>query len=84
MNGQEEMVPGQLVPIPNNILDLPGRKSDARYELVFLATDLLALGSRSYHVTVDARRSFKSYTSLYVAIPAPEDVTVSTNDWKLR
>lgn len=84
VNGQEEMVPGQLVPIPNNILDLPGRKSDARYELVFLATDLLALGSRSYHVTVDARRSFKSYTSLYVAIPAPEDVTVSTNDWKLR
>lgn len=85
MNGRDEVVLSQLVPVPDSVLNLPGRKSDARYEFVFPAADLPALGSRSYYVTVDPHRSFESKpASLHIAIPAPEDVIVSTDDWKLR
>lgn len=37
----------QLVPIPNSVHAIPGRKSNATYELVFLAS-LPPLGYKSY------------------------------------
>lgn len=42
----EEMI-SQLVPIPNSVHAIPGRKSNATYELVFLAS-LPPLGYKSY------------------------------------
>lgn len=37
----------QIVPIPNSVYAIPGRKSNAMYELVFLAS-LPPLGYKSY------------------------------------
>lgn len=41
----------QLVPIPNAVREVPGRKSIAFYELVFLATEVPGLGFKSYYVS---------------------------------
>lgn len=40
----------QLVPIPESVLQLKFRKSEAKYDLVFYATQLPALGYRSYYI----------------------------------
>ena len=84
VNGRSEAVPGQLVPIPGSVLNLPGRQSSAKFEFIFLAADLPALGSRSYYVTLDANQSFELDQTNTFAIPAAQDVVVSTKDWKLR
>lgn len=39
----------QIVPIPSSVHAIPGRKSNAMYELVFLAS-LLPLGYKSYAI----------------------------------
>lgn len=40
----------QLVPIPQSVLDMPGRESSATQELVFKAKDLPPLGFKTYYV----------------------------------
>ena len=40
----------ELVPIPKFLLNVDGRTSDATHELVFLASQLPALGSKSFYV----------------------------------
>ena len=40
----------QVVPLPDEILNIPGRQSEARAELVFIAKNLPPLGFRSYYV----------------------------------
>lgn len=41
----------QAVPIPEAIKKIPGRVSQAEYEIVFLAEALPPLGFKSYYVT---------------------------------
>lgn len=52
----------QLVPIPDSVLILPGRNSAALYDLVFQATNLPALGLRSYYVTKLAQDNGRKVT----------------------
>jgi len=44
------IIPSELVPIPDFIRTLPGRNSSATHELVFLASQLPPLGSKSYYI----------------------------------
>lgn len=47
----------QILPIPEPVMHLPGRVlSTARYELVFKADNLPALGFRSFYVSRDGKR----------------------------
>ena len=41
----------QLVPIPDAVSQIPGRNSNTKVELVFVATSLPPLGFTSYYVT---------------------------------
>lgn len=41
----------QLVPIPQPVIEIPGRVSPATMELVFYAKDLPPLGFRSYYIS---------------------------------
>ena len=45
-----EPIPSDLMPIAEYVKSLPGRKSSATHELVFLASQLPPLGSKSYYV----------------------------------
>ncbi|XP_049857093.1 lysosomal alpha-mannosidase-like [Schistocerca gregaria] len=56
-NGNEQII--QLVPIPDAIYKVPGRDSNATQEIVFQATDVPALGYRSYYVS--STRQERSY-----------------------
>ncbi|KAF2897558.1 hypothetical protein ILUMI_08618 [Ignelater luminosus] len=47
-NGKD--LPIQMVPIPDSIKKIPGRQSNAMYEIIFLASDLPPLGFKSYYV----------------------------------
>lgn len=40
----------ELVPLPEQIVDLKGRESNAMYELMFIANNVLPLGLVNYHV----------------------------------
>lgn len=42
-----------LVPVPSQVLNIPGRKSSAEYEAAFLVSDIPALGFRSYYVKIE-------------------------------
>ncbi|KRT79199.1 glycoside hydrolase [Oryctes borbonicus] len=44
-------VPTQLMPIPNTILNIPGRVSASTVELIFVAKDVPPLGFLSFYVT---------------------------------
>lgn len=44
-------LPTQVVPIPQGVRNIPGRFSAAKYELVFLASDIPPLGFKTYHVS---------------------------------
>lgn len=43
-------MPHELVPLPEQIVRLNGRESNAAYELMFVAKDVLPLGLVNYHV----------------------------------
>jgi len=44
------------MPIPSFVELIPGRNSSSDHELIFLATKIPPLGSRSYYVEVSASR----------------------------
>ena len=48
LNSQNNKVETQLVPIPEEVLRIPGRNSAARYELVFYAENIPGLGSKTF------------------------------------
>lgn len=69
-----KLLPSQFVPIPQAILQLEFRNSSALYELVFYATQLPALGYRSYYIRTVTTTNMKpqpqppstsSYTNVY-------------------
>ena len=43
-------ISSDLIPIPSFVKNVPGRNSSATHELVFLATKLPPLGSKSYYI----------------------------------
>jgi len=44
----------ELVPLPEFVKNLPGRMSQATHELVFLASQLPPLGSKSFHISTSS------------------------------
>lgn len=42
-----------LVPVPSQVLNVPGRKSSAEFEAAILVSDIPALGFRSYYVKIE-------------------------------
>lgn len=44
-------IPTQLMPIPSTIMNIPGRKSAATVELIFIAENLPPLGFLSFYVS---------------------------------
>ncbi|XP_054258367.1 lysosomal alpha-mannosidase isoform X2 [Macrosteles quadrilineatus] len=48
---QGQSIPVQIVPVPEPVVNVPGRFSDASVELVFRVVDLPPLGFRSYYVS---------------------------------
>lgn len=50
MDYRNVSVESQIVPIPDEVLALPFRKSNAMYEIVFLATEVPPLGYKSYFI----------------------------------
>ncbi|XP_055848477.1 lysosomal alpha-mannosidase isoform X1 [Episyrphus balteatus] len=48
---REVAIESQIVPIPESIRSLKFRNSDAKYELVFMASELPPLGYKSYYIT---------------------------------
>ncbi|XP_037050772.1 lysosomal alpha-mannosidase-like [Bradysia coprophila] len=50
-DASNNVIPSQLVPIPQSIIDLPHREGTSRNELVFYAKDVPAVGYRSYFVS---------------------------------
>ena len=50
LNFVGKIVPSQLMPIPSFISSIPGRNSTANHTLIFLATQVPPLGSKSYFV----------------------------------
>ena len=62
----------QIVPVPSAVKKIPGRKSSASYELIFLATDLPSLGYQCFYVSkrrketeIDSRKSKKNTHSWF-------------------
>lgn len=50
LDPEGKVIPSQLVPIPSFVLNLPGRISSATRELVFHASNVPPLGSKSFYV----------------------------------
>ncbi len=48
------------MPIPNFVASIPGRNSSANHELIFLASKVPPLGSKSYFIEVSASRRTSS------------------------
>lgn len=53
-DGNEQAI--QLVPVPDSVSVIPGRNSNATYEIVFKAEDIPALGYQSYYVTSQSKK----------------------------
>lgn len=56
-----EAIPSDLMPIAEFVKSLPGRKSSATHELVFLASQLPPLGGKSYYIesTIKDERKYR-------------------------
>ena len=54
-----------VFPLPEPILTLPGRNSNAAYQVHFIAKDLAPLGFAAYHVTVGGKRNVKKYSTAH-------------------
>ncbi|RXG52060.1 Lysosomal alpha-mannosidase [Armadillidium vulgare] len=61
---QGNFLESQIVPLPNQILNLPGRTSTAGYDIVFYAEDIPALGALQYLVEVAAEDSSTKRSSV--------------------
>jgi len=73
------IVVSELVPLPEFVKNLPGRVSQATHELVFLASQLPPLGSRSFHVSTSFMRGKSSKTRSELN-DEPKNGTSATTD----
>jgi lysosomal alpha-mannosidase len=60
-----KQVKTQLVPIPQPVIEVPGRVSPATMELVFNAKDLPPLGFRSYYISRSNHINHSSQHKMY-------------------
>ncbi len=67
------------MPIAEYVKNLPGRESSATHELVFLASQLPPLGSKSYYV--EAKLSGESNSESF---PLPTELISGKDDGKLE
>jgi len=51
-NSDGESLNVELVPIPLEVLNLPGRRSNAEFDAVFLVSDIPALGFRAFYLQI--------------------------------
>lgn len=65
----EVEIESQIIPIPDQVLQLEFRKSKAIYELVFLATELPPMGYKSYYIQKTSKKRMK---------PVPDQENVSS------
>jgi lysosomal alpha-mannosidase len=79
---QGRLVTSQLIPLPESVLRLPGRTSEATHDLVFHAVDLPPLGLRSYHIHNEPGLKIRK-RKIVVQLPAPRDFVVSSKDSSL-
>ncbi|KAB7498673.1 hypothetical protein Anas_06480 [Armadillidium nasatum] len=61
---QGNYLDSQVVPLPDQIVNLPGRTSTANFDLVFYAQDIPALGALQYLVEVAAEESTNKRNSI--------------------
>ncbi|KAB7498676.1 hypothetical protein Anas_06478, partial [Armadillidium nasatum] len=61
---QGNYLDSQVVPLPDQIVNLPGRTSTANFDLVFYAQDIPALGALQYLVEVAAEESTNKRSSI--------------------
>ncbi|RXG61088.1 Epididymis-specific alpha-mannosidase [Armadillidium vulgare] len=61
---QGNSLESQVVPLPEQIVNLPGRTSTANFDLVFYAQDIPALGALQYLVEVAAEESTNKRSSI--------------------
>lgn len=47
----------QVVPVPEDVLNIPGRESSAEYELIFFAKNIPALGYQSFYISRESEES---------------------------
>ena len=57
-------IPTDFMPIAEFVKNLPGRKSSATHELVFLASQLPPLGSKSYYIEPTMLRDKSKFRGL--------------------
>ena len=90
MDGDQQLLPSQLVPIADSILKIPGRISQAKFELVFQAIDLPPMGIKTYYVKMEQRKKGTSNPPMHRStvhayfFPRSEDVRVSLGDTVLK
>ncbi|XP_064094192.1 lysosomal alpha-mannosidase-like isoform X1 [Macrobrachium nipponense] len=70
---QGNAVASQLVPVPENVLNLPGRKSSAEFELVFIADIIPPLGFTQFFVQRTENRLFYKTQQSKIIVPQTEE-----------
>ncbi|XP_050536747.1 lysosomal alpha-mannosidase-like [Daktulosphaira vitifoliae] len=74
----------QIVPIPQSVLNIPGRESLATSELVFEANDLPPLGYKSYHINKDRNSNKKRRTHTTPTQPQIDSVDLGDTRFGLK
>ena len=88
LDGDEQPVYSQLIPIADGILNIPGRMSEAKFELVFEAADLPPMGMKSYYAKMERQpanvRSMRRSKVHSFSLPRSQDIRVFSNDMGLK
>ncbi|XP_051165377.1 lysosomal alpha-mannosidase-like [Leptopilina boulardi] len=70
----------QIVPVPLEVLNIPGRKSFAEYELIFFAQRIPALGYQSFYISEKTQGSEIQFNKSYTSISSNTwDIYVNSN-----
>lgn len=76
-------VPAQIIPLPKSVVSLDQRQSDSKFELVFRAEEVPALGYKSYYVSRignELRRSGRPEVIQYKREVSGDKTTVIGNE----
>lgn len=80
------VVPSQMVPIAESVLDIQHRVSDATFELVFMATEVPPLGYKSYYVSKEFNEIDPQVIQFDdpTAIPRKEEIVIGNEHVSLK
>ncbi|PSN38683.1 hypothetical protein C0J52_08901 [Blattella germanica] len=80
-NSQGSEVKLQLVPIPDSVLDIPGKgKTDAKLDLVFMAENIPPMGYHSYYVSLTNASPIPVTPSGDLFIGSEETILLTVNN----